>query len=322
MIKPISLNEYREINTKGGKRVCFKLDEMVTYYNELGSLRKVADVYGVLPQTIHRVLSPTGVVRNINILTDQQKKIIEDYYLGARKEDFSLDDLSQLLGRTKNFICRYAKSVGLTNRNRPLNDAQLQQVRKPKWEQRPHPRGFLGGKHSDEGREKIRAASVRMWNTAKTFGIGLMSEERRQQRSDAMVTRSRTLSSSTSYSRAKQGVRRDIGDMHFRSAWEANYARYLNWLITKGQIEKWEYEADVFWFEAIKRGVRSYKPDFKIWENGKVYYVEVKGWMDDKSKTKIKRMRIYYPDVKVIVFDAKQYKELKSKMSRIIEGWE
>lgn len=121
----------------------------------------------------------------------------------------------------------------------------------------------------------------------------------------------------------RRGRRPDLGHHHFRSGWEANYARYLNWLKEKGEIFNWDYEADIFWFDKIKRGVRSYTPDFKVWEtaNSEPCYHEVKGWMDPRSKTKIKRMRIYHPKIKLIVIDSKAYRAL-AKYAALIPGWE
>ena len=74
--------------------------------------------------------------------------------------------------------------------------------------------------------------------------------------------------------------------------------------------------------EAIRRGVRSYTPDFKIWEAGEPYFVEVKGWMDARSKTKIKRMAKYHPGIKLIVIDSKAYEQLRKKVSGLVPGWE
>lgn len=125
------------------------------------------------------------------------------------------------------------------------------------------------------------------------------------------------------YSRAKRGKRSDIGPMHFRSAWEANYARFLTWMKERGLIQSWEYESHTFWFEKIRRGVRSYTPDFRVTRpDGTVYFVEVKGWMDAKSKTKIKRMRIYHPSVELIVVASKDYKALAKSVGPAIKGWE
>ena len=55
-------------------------------------------------------------------------------------------------------------------------------------------------------------------------------------------------------------------------------ARYLNWLISRGELVSWEYEPDTFEFVKIKRGSRFYTPDFKLKEmDGSTVYWEVKG---------------------------------------------
>ncbi len=123
--------------------------------------------------------------------------------------------------------------------------------------------------------------------------------------------------------RAKGGRREDIG-IYVRSSWEANYARYLNWLLKNRQIQKWEYEPDTFRFDAIKRGCRSYMPDFKVTElNGDIVYHEVKGYMDQRSRTALKRMGKYYPNVKVIVIDGAAYKRLEKQCAGgLVKNWE
>ena len=49
---------------------------------------------------------------------------------------------------------------------------------------------------------------------------------------------------------------REIGGIkkYYRSRWEANYARYLEWLKQRGEISDWKHEPETFWFEPIKRG--------------------------------------------------------------------
>ncbi len=44
--------------------------------------------------------------------------------------------------------------------------------------------------------------------------------------------------------------------------------------------------------------------------------------MDPKSKTKLKRMAKYYPNIKLVLIDKKYYEDIKKKMSKIIPGWE
>jgi len=109
---------------------------------------------------------------------------------------------------------------------------------------------------------------------------------------------------------------------YFKSLYEKNYARYLDFLREKNKISDWLYEPETFWFEAIKRGVRSYLPDFKIInKNGSIEYHEVKGFMDSKSQTKLKRMAKYYPDIKIRVIDSDWFKVNKA-LRFLIPGWE
>lgn len=118
---------------------------------------------------------------------------------------------------------------------------------------------------------------------------------------------------------------RNIGGqkIYARSAWEANFARYLEFLKQHGEIAKWEHEPETFWFEKIKRGSCSYLPDFKVTRlDGSVYYVEVKGWMDTRSKTKLRRMKKYHPDVTLDLVDKKRYLRLARTCAGLIKGWE
>lgn len=118
---------------------------------------------------------------------------------------------------------------------------------------------------------------------------------------------------------------RNIGgiDKYYRSLWEANYARYLNYLKEKGYIKDWRHEAKTFWFDKIKRGTRSYLPDFEIVnKNNTVEYVEVKGWYDTKSLTKIKRLQRYYPDIKLTLIDGKWFKKNNANLRILISDWE
>lgn len=139
---------------------------------------------------------------------------------------------------------------------------------------------------------------------------------------------------------AKGGFRSDLG-IYVRSAWEANYSRYLNWLVKAKQIAAWKYEPCVFTFPGIKRGCTEYRPDFAVVVKGsvdvlimsdppkdttlpklEVEYHEVKGWMDAQSKTKLKRMAKYFPEVKIVVIDAKAYRSIARDARAFIPEWE
>lgn len=118
---------------------------------------------------------------------------------------------------------------------------------------------------------------------------------------------------------------RTIGDkaIYFRSKWEANYGRYLQFLKENNSIADWQHEPTTFWFFAIARGVRSYLPDFRIEEkDGSHWWTEVKGYMDAQSKTKIARFRKYYPTERLVIVCGKWFKSNNSKMRKIVKGWE
>lgn len=114
------------------------------------------------------------------------------------------------------------------------------------------------------------------------------------------------------------------GKKHFmKSIWERNYARYLQWLKEKGEIKDWQYESQIFVFEKIQFGNRSYKPDFKVIENdGSYCWHEVKGFMSPASKTKLKRMAKYYPKEEIVLIDEEQYRALSSQLRKLIPNWE
>src|SRR5690606_3943404 len=94
-----------------------------------------------------------------------------------------------------------------------------------------------------------------------------------------------------------------VGDQRhfFRSEWEIRYAFFLEYLKQNGQLKEWEYEPKTFWFDEIKRGTKSYKPDFFVQHmDGSTEWHEVKGYLDGKSKTKLKRFQKYFPQEKLV----------------------
>jgi hypothetical protein len=110
---------------------------------------------------------------------------------------------------------------------------------------------------------------------------------------------------------------------YFRSKWEYNYACYLQFLKEHRHIQTWEHECHTFWFLEIKRGVRSYLPDFIVVENdGSYHWVEVKGFYDPKSLTKINRFKKYYPQEELRLVDKKWFSKNSKKLSGLIKGWE
>ena len=67
----------------------------------------------------------------------------------------------------------------------------------------------------------------------------------------------------------------------------------------------------------IKRGTRAYTPDFFLVRNNE--WIEIKGYLDDKSKIKLKRFKRYYPDefAKLTCVISKYSNEAKNFMAEI-----
>lgn len=176
--------------------------------------------------------------------------------------------------------------------------------------------------------EHLRKTTKGRGNTLVTKRCTVCSKEIKVKKSHALKEGkfcSRTCKWSVpppaTHTRAKGGTRPDIG-IFVRSSWEANWARYLNWLKRAGQIATWEYEPCTFAFP-VKRGARFYTPDFRVTElDSSIHYDEVKGWMDPKSKTKLKRMAKYHPQVKIALIDALAYRSIAQQFSNAIPNWE
>lgn len=243
--------------------------------------------------------------------------------------------LAAELGRTKEAICIKISRIGLGDKSRPLverrkikkamfsskeeRSAYVGSLRKAWIAKNGHPRGALGMKHTEETKRIVGEKSRANW--------AAMTEDKKQE----MImksARTRVANGNNVPERPNASWKagwREIGGVrkYYRSKWEANYARYLEWLKEKKQIADWKHEPKTFWFEGIKRGTLSYLPDFWVQElSGVEAFHEVKGWMDDRSKTKIARMGRYYPSVKLVVIREKEYNEIKRKIASMIQGWE
>lgn len=125
------------------------------------------------------------------------------------------------------------------------------------------------------------------------------------------------------YVKVARGRRDDLGDTFWRSSWEANYARYLNVLKSQGLLTRWEFEPQRFVFYGETRGPISYTPDFRVaFPDGRIEFHEIKGWMDSASRSRIKRMHKHYPDIVLIVIDAKAYRAIEKQFAKEIPEWE
>jgi len=300
---------------------------VVSAYKRLGSVWRVGSELGVAGQTVSRRLRRAGVLVNRRYWTEPELNKLRDYYKTTPVSKFSLDQISSELGRDKYTVCGMAGRVGITNQSRKSSAVAVESMKKAsagQWDDRPHPRGMLGKKHTPETLLAVSAASKRAWSTWKTFGIGPASPEAIEKSLARLRAGLAVAKPENAYSRCKSGRRDDLGDTFFRSSWEANYARYLNLLLKMGAVKQWEYEPERFWFDGIRAGVTSYTPDFRVLYSGAAApeYIEIKGFTTPKDRTKWRRLKKYHPDKKLVVVAAKEYYALARKWSSAIPNWE
>lgn len=245
-------------------------------------------------------------------------------------DKYSMNDLAEMLGRSESNIFRKMKELGLKKTHRVHNTInpkkqhiytdeekrKMSEITKKMIKEKGHPKGFKGHKHTLEERKKISINAKNWWKQ-----VDLSTLEKRNLKQRETRIKNGTLNpmknQSNPYSRTKSGKRKDLNNTYFRSSWEANIARYYNYLGIK-----WEYEPKTFIFQNITRGSVSYTPDFYLPDEDK--WIEVKGWMDSKSKTKLKRFEKQYPEEykKLQIIQQKEYSEIKRKVSMFIKNWE
>lgn len=292
-----------------------------TDYKDILSVHKVAKLHGVSHSTVHNYLRKFGYDLKGRKFNASDDAMILDYYKN-RKNDFDLDELTQMLGRSqKSNVSRRARELGVSDICRPVAEQHYEtfsKAGKARIKKYGHPKGHLGHTHSAETREKLSEksqAAADKRTPEQQMAINVKQVKTKMARGNLYSKHNKC---SWKQQWAEFGGKRN----YYRSQWELNYARYLEMLKSLGEIKEWEHEPDTFWFEGVKRGTTSYLPDFKVTENnGSIAYHEVKGWMDAKSKTKIRRMAKYHPDVKLIVIDSKAYKALERQVKGLVDGW-
>jgi hypothetical protein len=111
------------------------------------------------------------------------------------------------------------------------------------------------------------------------------------------------------YTNGVGGFRDDL-QQYFRSNWEANFARILNF-----QNRTWLYEHQTF--QLIDNV--SYTPDFYLPSEDTFY--EIKGRMDERSKLQIQLMNEYFAHVKLTIIGPREYHALRKQYKSLI-NWE
>ena len=167
----------------------------------------------------------------------------------------------------------------------------------------------------DDPRLMSISAKIREWNKEH------MTAEVRHQISQTLKQK---YADGMKIPQAKGNKRADLG-MYFRSTWEANYARILNFTNTS-----WEYETGHFSLLDESGDIAAvYTPDF--WTNK---WIEIKGhansandWECDCSRCERDKMKMMlfaeqYPDEEIEMIGKKEYVELSLRYASLIGHWE
>lgn len=297
-------------------------EQLVEKYNETGSVWRVGEFFGVPGQSVHRRLLAIGVCKRINVFTDSDMAVLKEKYLEYRNRG-ELQKLADEFGRTRQFICRKARELGLTDQHLGFNFSEEKrkarsETRKEWHRTHEHPRGAAGLVHTEESRRKMGEASKRFWTEHYDE---MHTPEQRRMRSDFTMS---LMESGKLGIRSRSLVREvEVGGKTFviKSSWEYDIALYLEYLKRNGLITDWNYEPVRFVFKYNTLGVRSYKPDFGVTRGDRTYYLEVKGWEDRKYNIKRRLMLEEYPAVKMVYILGDQYYAIEKKHSAELDGW-
>lgn len=260
---------------------------------------------------------------------------LSQWYLAHQGKALDLANLARNLGRSAVAVSIMARHLGLTEqrRQRPSKRrakyatvaerrAAIGRATRERIARVGHPRGARGMKRTAEHTDKLLGAAKRWHEETPQAVKRAVTAKMVATRIARHGTAGPPLHGTRAFSRAKSGRREDLG-IYVRSMWEANYARYLNFLHDRGLISGWAYEAKTFRFDGISRGCMTYTPDFEVRRpGGVVEYHEVKGWMDQKSRTRLRRMRKYHPSVTLVLVDKHVYGDIERKLSALIPNWE
>lgn len=313
------MKKQQEIKKVTNKKVPDEV--IIEAYNRIGNVWKVAEEVGLCGQSVHERVKRLGLKTNANPFTELEVERLKADYLKYLL-DGNLQGLADEMGRTKQFICRQAGKLGLTDMSRDKKCIKGFKPSRQKgyFDDKEHPRGMAGKKHSDETKAIISVKSKMMHDEFKSNG---RADEIKKK---TMVTRFKNGNYVQKREKAswKSGWR-EVGGAkyYFRSRWEANYAHYLESCRVSGVIKKWEHEPHLFVFEAVETKYKTYLPDFRVtMADNLVEYHEVKGWFDERSKAKIEYMGLYFPEVCLKIFDGDWFNRKTKRLEKLVPNWE
>jgi hypothetical protein len=259
------------------------------------------------------------------------RKVTDEALLSAYTQTKSVWKVAEIVGICGQSVHERLAKLGVLERTKWTKEEDLMLVQMyEKYSETLFLRGL-----SNELKRSEAAISCR----AHELGITDPPRKRSVEHSDNIVkskiangTVNSFKNCSNPHSRSIIGKRADLNNTFFRSSAEANYARYLNFI-----GHEWDFEPKEFYFERIKKGCVTYTPDF--FNKTTDQWIEIKGWFDTKSITKLKRFKKYYPaefaKLTMVTQSKKsaeiacslgipfvRYEDIKKRHSHLIKGWE
>lgn len=288
-------------------------DELVlASYKRTGNIWRTGEEVGLCGQSVWERLKRLGIERSARHWTNDEIEKLRQLYNVPSGTSIDLAGFAHSINRGKSDVCSKAKRIGLTtsyHREKSPEYCEALGIRQKKWlKEHGHPRGY----------REVRICPI----CNKFFEVKASMKQVCCSMSCAEKKRFKGVNM---FSRSKSGRREDLNNQYFRSNYEANYARFLNFIMANGEpITKWEFEKETFEFKKIKKGSRFYTPDFKVYFlDGHIEYHEVKGWDYPQGITKRKRFAKYFPHLKLLVIDGDFFKDIKRKgLDRLILNWE
>lgn len=117
MINAVAFTVPGEPQGKGRKRKGPSDELLAASYADHRSVHKVAAVFELNHDTVHRRLQKLGLMRPVNVFTPAEtERLSREYELFASAGKLAV--LAASMGRTRHLLCRKARELGLTNKDR------------------------------------------------------------------------------------------------------------------------------------------------------------------------------------------------------------
>lgn len=115
----------------GSKKTRKKVSDidLIAAYKKTNSIWKAAEILGICGQSVHERLKKLKIKLNNNPFSDKERLMLVAEY-SKHRDDGRLIDLAEKMGRTKQFLCRKAKALGLTDRKKPYKIGKRDYVHK------------------------------------------------------------------------------------------------------------------------------------------------------------------------------------------------